>query len=1115
MTLQNPGKVGVDAWFWSYGAGLGPNGIDNWGGNSAIPNPANESQAWTPTETLLNGINNIGFKWYYTAEPHPLPANVGSSEAINPNPGNVVWYPAVRSPSWQSSAQLARVAASGKLLIGYNEPWNNFGGSTTPTSPTQALDGYAALQSLPNRLASPSISASEPASEDWLTSFMAGVASRGYRIDVINVHYYSTSSSMTPFRAYIDRIHNTYGKPIIVTEWALADWSVGGGTWTQTQQADFAEAGCNMMDTIDYVEAHAWFGQTEGGGAYLNSGVMNQDGSPTTVGDRFRTILLAAVTGPGNNLASLLASRSIRIGATAAPSTGAGGGTGGGTPVSVSGGGLGYTFDTREQVRGVTIPSLGAGGPNWIRTLGYRNITDRGGATYQRILTAPTDHTAFVTSADGAIWEKLYTGEELRIEQFGAQNMQVWNQEYPANDPLDAYPGFLAADKYIASKGLGGVTLKLGPGLWWLSRTVNLKRLPYIIKGNIGAGGAANNTMIRCGPYMDAFVINYHWGNGRDWTLTIPGGFTYKKGQAAWKQTGLTNEGCVYRCITEGQSGADEATLTGTNPATTITWGTAQFKFEQYVGPPNSQFPNSPDYALGDSQADNMVIQDMILWSTWEPRNADTNHNQFPNQRPDIGGTPVYNCGILGRARCSILNVWAFQFQGYGVAMAADGGHRLLGPGNVNGFFCSHLVCYYNGSAGFFADGSDANAGTVMYLDTIQNGECGLQEWSFLGNNYWSCQSAYDGLGQALRQYPNSARYNGHYYLARQWTNGIESPPSSDYINEEPGVSTWWILYGGNGTPGVSANVTGSIAGNTLTVTAVANGGGINTGMMISGTGVRAGTKVTARGTGTGGTGTYTLDGAAQTVSSTAIRVMTMDNPAADFGDWTPTQRYLPGGAFITLDFNAWNAYFGMYIEGATPPAQSCHRDLVWGGPANPVMTNRGGVVYDGSGISPFTVRNTYNSEAGTNQPFMTIGGGGANANLIGYFDNDDANYTFQQWGGSDGHNTDFAWCDVTTGGGGNTTPHFALTGRSTLTHFGRGVGNGVDKAVYANKLAIGFGAGPGSAIDGVIVQASNGTPSTGTFRVGEVRINTATGTGIPWAWQWNGTAWSSLGNRT
>ncbi|MER8478448.1 hypothetical protein [Mesorhizobium sp. M1163] len=63
--------------------------------------------------------------------------------------------------------------------------------------------------------------------------------------------------------------------------------------------------------------------------------------------------------------------------------------------------------------------------------------------------------------------------------------------------------------------------------------------------------------------------------------------------------------------------------------------------------------------------------------------------------------------------------------------------------------------------------------------------------------------------------------------------------------------------------------VTGSIAGTTLTVSAVA-AGVIAVGQQISGSGVTAGTTITALGTGSGGTGTYTVS-ASQTVSSTTI----------------------------------------------------------------------------------------------------------------------------------------------------------------------------------------------------------------------------------------------------
>lgn len=67
----------------------------------------------------------------------------------------------------------------------------------------------------------------------------------------------------------------------------------------------------------------------------------------------------------------------------------------------------------------------------------------------------------------------------------------------------------------------------------------------------------------------------------------------------------------------------------------------------------------------------------------------------------------------------------------------------------------------------------------------------------------------------------------------------------------------------------VAASVTGAIAGTTLTVTAVSSGT-LSVGQVISGSGMTAGTRIVALGTGTGGTGTYTVNNS-QTFASGAI----------------------------------------------------------------------------------------------------------------------------------------------------------------------------------------------------------------------------------------------------
>lgn len=86
------------------------------------------------------------------------------------------------------------------------------------------------------------------------------------------------------------------------------------------------------------------------------------------------------------------------------------------------------------------------------------------------------------------------------------------------------------------------------------------------------------------------------------------------------------------------------------------------------------------------------------------------------------------------------------------------------------------------------------------------------------------------------------------------------------------GISGGWNCTAGPNGEGAN-NITASISGTTLTVTAVSGvsaAATIKVGDTISGPGIAPGTKITALGTGTGGTGTYTVS-ISQTVSSEAM----------------------------------------------------------------------------------------------------------------------------------------------------------------------------------------------------------------------------------------------------
>lgn len=262
MTIEHPEKIGIGGW---------ENG---------------DPLAKSADGVILNGLDSVGFSWYQDWHPRPL-------IDTDSTPENIHFVPALWDLSDATQANLDFAKTQDNLLITYNEPWAGW----QNISVQQALNTWPQLMSTGMRLTSPSITNLD--GQAWLDQFMAGANSKGYRVDVINVHYYTKDGNVDAFKQFLTDTHNRYGKPMIVTEWGMANFddtntSLGahqaGSTtvdFTTAQQAAFAKAGTEMMDDLPFIERQAWFAATDGGGFYLNSGVLNPDGSMTPVGRAF------------------------------------------------------------------------------------------------------------------------------------------------------------------------------------------------------------------------------------------------------------------------------------------------------------------------------------------------------------------------------------------------------------------------------------------------------------------------------------------------------------------------------------------------------------------------------------------------------------------------------------------------------------------------------------------------------------------------------------------------------------------------------------------------------------------------------------------------------------
>jgi len=148
------------------------------------------------------------------------------------------------------------------------------------------------------------------------------------------------------------------------------------------------------------------------------------------------------------------------------------------------------------------------------------------------------------------------------------------------------------------------------------------------------------------------------------------------------------------------------------------------------------------------------------------------------------------------------------------------------------------------------------------------------------------------------------------------------------------------ITYMGTGNANASASFTGSIATTTLTVTAMLSGDSLVVGQYIDGSGVTNGTFITAFGTGTGGTGTYTVN-TSQTASSTTM----IANGNAFLGDPSPMSLGVgPLGRIYVWD-TVPQALVVNNIAASQTPVAAGAVTLTAGTSVKSVVTNNGTVL--------------------------------------------------------------------------------------------------------------------------------------------------------------------------
>jgi hypothetical protein len=222
-------------------------------------------------------VADVGAGWYYNWSPRP--ADVGGAEFVP-----MIWGADSVNPD-----QLAQARANGTTLLGFNEP--DFAEQADMT-PERALDLWPQLEATGLRLGSPAPAVGGADPGGWLDRFLSGARQRGLRVDFVALHWYGGDfgpDAVNQLERYLQAVHDRYGLPVWLTEFALIRWGPGGAEFpTDAEQAAFVTASTAMLERLGFVERYAWFSLPTPDDGSQGTGLYRDPATPTAAGEAYR-----------------------------------------------------------------------------------------------------------------------------------------------------------------------------------------------------------------------------------------------------------------------------------------------------------------------------------------------------------------------------------------------------------------------------------------------------------------------------------------------------------------------------------------------------------------------------------------------------------------------------------------------------------------------------------------------------------------------------------------------------------------------------------------------------------------------------------------------------------
>lgn len=232
------------------------------------------------TETAVRQMLQLNLDWFYTWGKVPV-----LGQPVN-DFTPMIWGESSATPAVIAGIEAELWKTGATRLLSFNEPDHP---EQANMSVDRALQLWPILQKTKLKLGSP---ATKTPNSPWLDDFMTRATRQGLRIDFQAIHIYQSPDARN-FLRKVDSLHERWGKPIWITETAVADWDATESRpsrYGRTQTNEYMReiyAGCVERS---YVERFAWKTRASLDPQMGHSALFHTNGKLTSTGQLYASL---------------------------------------------------------------------------------------------------------------------------------------------------------------------------------------------------------------------------------------------------------------------------------------------------------------------------------------------------------------------------------------------------------------------------------------------------------------------------------------------------------------------------------------------------------------------------------------------------------------------------------------------------------------------------------------------------------------------------------------------------------------------------------------------------------------------------------------------------------